>query len=226
VSGTPPCALALEGPGAPSASPECGSEPWSKLLRFTQPARWSDSNADGWWEAVLEIRLDPRSCGCARLRVAFEDKISGWTVHVGDSPTNNGHGGDEGTTSSSAEVQLAGGQLTVYSAAQFVRRQVDKLLDVTVPPLAGRTMDLDICDQSVAVEILPSHEPPCPLKWKLETLSSKLLFALGPGNEGGAGESGGSIYVAFNRVIHLVTGAASHERVGSGVRRVEISLSP
>ncbi|MEM9293401.1 MAG: hypothetical protein AAGD01_17085 [Acidobacteriota bacterium] len=41
---------------------------------------------------------------------------TGWTVHIGDSPTNNGYGGDSGSTSHDAEVQALNNQLTVYES--------------------------------------------------------------------------------------------------------------
>jgi len=226
VSAGAPCAITLAGPSAPSLSPECTSEEWSKLLSFPQPGRFSDSNGDGVSETVLEIHLDPtKNCGCARFRIFFGDEISGWAVHVGASPTNNGHGGDEGTTTDAAEVHLLDRQLTVYSVAQSLRRQIDRLLDVTVPPLEDRVVLLEACDQSLGFEIEPTARDPRPSKWRLETLSSKLLFSLVP-SEGRSQRKRGSLYAAFNRVIHQTTGPPSHARVGRGVRRVEVSLIP
>jgi hypothetical protein len=220
--------LTLEGPGAPAASAACSSAAWSRFLRFTLPERFADPGRDGAWETVLEVHLDPaKDCGCARLRVSFGEAVSGWTVHLGDSPTNNGHGGDEGTTSDAAEMHVLERQVTVYTVAQAARRQVDRLLDVTVPPLGGRTVEIEACDQSLGFEILPAAgEQASPSKWKLETLSAGLLFSLVPREEREGQESGKVLYVAFNRVIHLVTGPASRTRVGSGVRRVGISLTP
>jgi hypothetical protein len=227
VSSGPPCAITLAGPGAPALSAECTSETWAPHLRFPQPERFSDSNGDGTWETVVEAYLDPtRDCGCVRFRVfLLEDELSGWIFHVGESPTNNGHGGDEGTTSDAAELHLLERKLTIYSVAQPVRRQIDRLLEVTLPPLSGRVLELRACDQSVDVELAPTPRDPEPAKWRLETLSSKLLFSLRP-DQDGAPPKRGSIYAGFNRVIHLTTGPPSHKRFGYGVRRVEVSLTP
>jgi hypothetical protein len=227
VASGPPCAISLATPGGPTLSAECTSPAWAPLLRFPQPGRFTDSNRDGTWETVLEVHLDPtKDCGCARFRIFFtEEPTLDWMVHVGESPTNNGHGGDEGTTTDAAEVHLLGRQLTVYSVAQSVRRQIDRLLDATVPPLEGRVLELRACDQSLEVEVVPTVRDPTPPKWKLETLSSKLLFSLVP-VEADAPRKGGSIYAAFNRVIHQITGPPSHKRVGRGVRRVEVYLTP
>jgi hypothetical protein len=40
---------------------------------------------------------------------------TGWTVHVGDSPSNDGGGGDAGQFSNDAEAQLLGLELAVIS---------------------------------------------------------------------------------------------------------------
>jgi hypothetical protein len=227
VTDREPCTLVLAGAGAPSASASCTSEPWSKLLHFTLPGRFLDSDKDGSFETVVEIALDPtKNCGCARWKVFFGSEVSNWLVHVGNSPTNNGHGGDEGTTADTAEVQVAERQLTVFTAARSVRRQVEKLLDATLPPLAGRVIEIEVCDQSLGIQLLPRGREPAWPAWRLETLHSNLLFSLGPGNGGTADETGGSIYGGFNRVIHRITGPPSHDRTGAGVRRVEISLTP
>jgi hypothetical protein len=220
VSEAPPCTLVLAGPGAPSASAACASDAWSALVTFKQPERWSDPDGDGSWESVLEITLDPaRDCGCARLRAFYGDEVRGWTFHVGNSPTNNGHGGDEGTTALSAELQLFERQLAVYTVAQAGHRSVDRLLEATVPSLAGRILDVEVCNQFVRVQVRTSLADPAPLTWKLETLSSRLLFSLGP-------DDPRKIWVGLNRVVHLANGPASHGRTGAGVRRVELTLSP
>lgn len=40
----------------------------------------------------------------ARLDLSMGAQIQGFTFNLGDSPTNNGYGGDGGTTSNSAEI--------------------------------------------------------------------------------------------------------------------------
>ena len=49
------------------------------------------------------------------LRVETCDP-QGWTVHIGDSPTNNGYGGDGGSTSHDAEAQALNNVLSVYES--------------------------------------------------------------------------------------------------------------
>lgn len=226
VSSGSPCAITLAGSPGPSLSAECTSAEWSKLLGFPQPQRFTDSNGDGTWESVVEIRLDPaRDCGCARFRLFFTDELSGWMVHIGESPTNNGHGGDEGTSANAAEVHLLDRMLTVYSSAQSDRRKIDRLLEVGMPPLEGRVLEFEICDQSLDIDLVPTLSDPNPPRWELETLNSKLLFSLVDAG-GATARSDASVYAGFNRVIHRLKGEPSHGRVGSGVRRVEIYLTP
>jgi hypothetical protein len=160
------------------------------------------------------------------VRVAFGSRVAGFSVHLGNSPTNDGYGGDQGTTPDSAEAYLLERQLSVFTAVRAALPRVDRLLDVVVPSLVNRTMEFEVCDQALGVEVLPDRPGVDPLKWRLETASSRLLFSLGPTPAAGKRETGGSIYAGFNRVIHRTTGAASHARFGSGVRRVEISLIP
>jgi hypothetical protein len=222
-----PCALVLHGPAGPSASSACFSDAWSSRLKFAQPGKWTDSNGDGWWETVLEVRLDPtKDCGCARFKVFYEDPVGQWTVDLGNSPTNNGYGGDAGTTPKSAEVQILEGKLGVFSASRVAQHRVDKLLAETLPPLGGRTMEFEVCNQALGIEMLPTSRDPNSRKWKLETLNSRLLFFLGPEQAEPDRETRTSIYAAFNRVIHVISGAPSQDRVGSGAGRVEISLTP
>ena len=200
---------------------------------FTQPGKWSDSNKDGWWETVLRIPLDPaKECGCAHFRIFFEGPNKGMNVNVGNSPTNNGHGGDAGTTPDSAEVQVLSGKLSVYSRipslASGPSPLLDRLLDLDLPPLAGRVLAMEVCDQSIAFELSPGKGETKPLRWKLQTLNSGLLYVLSPRIEDGpkALNAEHAIYASFNRVIHQLDGLPSHGRAGTGVRRVEITLSP
>src|SRR4029079_5420743 len=92
-----PCVIELQGPRAPSASPGCMAEPWRSFLRFTMPGGCAEANRDGWWESVVAISLDPATnCGCAHLRVVYGRNPAGFSLNVGDSPTNDGFGGDQG----------------------------------------------------------------------------------------------------------------------------------
>ena len=69
-----------------------------------------DSNGDGWHEALLKINLrDPGLANpyhFAEFRISYDAAPAGLSVNIGDSATNNGGGGDAGTQSNDAELQI------------------------------------------------------------------------------------------------------------------------
>jgi hypothetical protein len=58
----------------------------------------------GWYSAVLRLDVSP-PCDEAEIAVEWEKPIA-WTVHIADSPTNDGYGGDFGTTLNNAEMWI------------------------------------------------------------------------------------------------------------------------
>src|SRR5262249_47176401 len=234
VTGAKPCVIELHGPRAPRASPSCLSEPWSRFVKLVQPKKFSDENKDGWYEAVLEITLNPaKDCGCAAFRVFYGARPEFFSVNIGDSPTNDGYGGDAGTTLDAAEMQILGSHLGVFTSGRprGGNSAIDLLYESDLPPLAGRSVKLEVCDQTLGFTLPPGKGIPQPMRWRLQTVNQGLLYSLARAPEPGSSEEtpvpgGNQIYAAFNRVIHVKDGPASHNRVGSGVQRVEISLSP
>ncbi len=231
VVGKEACVLELHGPKAPVASVACTSEPWSRYLRLLPADRFVDSNKDGWWETVVEIALDPaRECGCAKLRIHFEDPVRDWSVDIGDSPTNNGWGGDAGTTFHEAELQIHQGLLSVFTASRNQgARGVDPILEWTLPSLGDRYADVEICDQVIEFDMPGGLAGRRPLRFRLQTPNIGVLYSFAPlpGSPGAesAMKKDKGVYVGLNRVVRLSsTGGPS--RIGTGVRRVEISLSP
>src|SRR6266850_5494589 len=133
------CVLDLKGTKAPEVPGACVTAPWSSYLTFEQPSKLSNANGDLWWESVVKINLDPAGgCGCAVFAVTYDERPTGFTVDIGDSPTNDGWGGDSGTTQWSAEANIEKQSLSVYSDSSGMR--VDKLLAMRLPDLAGRTV--------------------------------------------------------------------------------------
>jgi hypothetical protein len=51
---------------------------------------------------VVRLTFGPRRI--ARFDLSMGSQIQGFTFNIGDSATNNGYGGDGGTTSNSAEI--------------------------------------------------------------------------------------------------------------------------
>lgn len=149
---------------------------------------------------VLEVTI-PTSCSCAVVWVEYVGEPHGWTLNVGDSPTNDGFGGDGGSApvGQNAEVDVLDQRLTVWSAADNPS-DVDALL-IQHLGLTDGTLKLLVCDQSVSV-----GQP-----WsKLETPDLHRLFFLAddPGSPDNR-----TFYVGLNRTV------ANPNRNGCGARR-------
>ncbi len=166
-----------------------------------------DSDGDGWLESVFSINVD-KGCRCANITVEYEGTPSGWTVNIGDSPTNNGFGGDSaGSPDSEAEAQILDQALSVYNSfnpSTDPPGTVDRMFHQELA-LTNGAAKFVVCDQYL------SYGQPHGILW---TPAIKRLYAL---PDPAVGNS--LIYAGFNRVI---SGPGS--RTGSGARRVTISL--
>jgi hypothetical protein len=152
---------------------------------------------------LLKLRVDvPEACLRAVVWVQFEGQPTGWALNVGDSPTNNGFGGDAGTVPGNAELQVLDDSLSVYSSATSPE-DLDRLAFQHLG-LTDGALNLVVADQSL------SWGQPYSL---LETPNVPRLFAI-PDAEG----DGRSFYVGLNRVV------GNTSRVGCGARRVLISF--
>lgn len=163
----------------PNANPDC---PTTRMLK-------------------LEIEL-PEECSKAVIWLQYEGQPSGWTLHVGDSATNNGFGGDAGTTTNDAELQILEEDLSVYSNGAAPDRIALMHLALT-----DGALNVVVTDQSV------SWGQPYSA---LESFNGERLFAI-PDQDG----DGRRIYLGVNRVFGA---AGDDDRNGCGARRVMISL--
>jgi hypothetical protein len=223
------CVLDLQGTRAPAVPAGCLTEPWSNYLSFDQPGKLTNADGDRFWESVVTINLDPaRGCGCAVFALDYDDHTEGFTVNIGDSPTNDGWGGDAGTTVKSAELQVFRTDLQVYSDAAGTK--VDMMLSLRLPDLTGRALTLKVCDEALSFELDKGPRPTEPLWGKMNSGTFQHLFSLGTRSRTRDSETLGPpdyrIYAAFNRVIHVRDGAAIAGRVGQGLRRASIYLTP
>ncbi|CAF0780543.1 unnamed protein product [Rotaria sp. Silwood1] len=75
---------------------------WISHLTYLDPnADIRECTAQG----VIRLTFDPSGLRrIARFDLSMGSQIQGFTFNIGDSPTNNGYGGDGGTTSNSAEI--------------------------------------------------------------------------------------------------------------------------
>ncbi len=156
---------------------------------------------------------------CLKMRAVVMEP-EGFLLNIGNSPTNNGGGGDGSTFSNDSELDVivteanSGGVLRAYandfsngprlpggSGAQPILR-----IDDFLAPF--RRIDFEIGDQCLYAK-----------GRKNSTLQSEFIYRLG-GLDEEAGENDFTYWVGVNRVI---TGLSS--RNGSGVQRVRFVLS-
>jgi len=157
--------------------------------------------------ALVSFNLVGTTCTKVVAIVEYEGKPTGWTVNFGDSPTNDGFGGDGGTTDHDAELWIL--EQTLAVASDSFNPGVDNPILRQDLALTDGALKLVVKDQAVSWG-QPSGS--------LQTPLSKRLFAL-PDNDGAtaAAEKGSKVYLGLNRVI---TGAPA--RLGCGARRALI----
>lgn len=173
----------------------------------------SRDSSDG--QAVMKLTLDPRHSGYMRAQfaISFDEAPAGWTVNIGDSPSNNGYGGDAGDQSNDAEMILIHGAVAVYGndyiperATTDGHREIYYAEDMIRD---GETMVIEVANNWLALES-PGGK---------EAFDSPYLFALArqPDREG---RPNSELFASFNRTI------ASGARNGSGASQVIITLYP
>jgi hypothetical protein len=232
VGASGPCAIDLRGENTPRLSRSCSDDAWKTHLAFELPDRFADADANGWHETVLQIDVDPkRGCGCVVFRITYEGEPRGFSVNIGDSPTNDGYGGDEWSTRFDAELEIVRRDLTAFGSERPGAPADLQIFGMRALPIAGRVLELEVCDQSIRFAIDPegSRDHERAFNGFFHTHHSRDLFTIRPsaGPDKSSGDQPDSrIYAAFNRVIHRRAGRPAQDRFGSGVRRVEISLTP
>lgn len=159
------------------------------------PMRWVTEPRQG--QAVLELSM--KGYRKARFVLTFADP-SGWVLNVADSSTCNGYGGDAGTQSNDAEVQIVGRTLSVWGNDRLIGRETHKLYEV--PDFASGTVTLEIANESVSAGTS---------RW-----TGPELFALAgqPDREGPVNDD---IYAGFNTVV-------SGGRTGQGLTLARVEL--
>lgn len=72
-------------------------------------------------QGVVKLKYDPSNMRrVARFDLDFGEMLSGFTFNIGDSPTNNGYGGDTGTTSNSAEIHSNDNRFYVWLVIKII----------------------------------------------------------------------------------------------------------
>lgn len=162
-------------------------------------------------KVVLEIDFSGKYRG-AKIFLNYAERPRLWTLDISDSPTGDGYGGDNGTTSNMAETQIHNKQLRIYgnSLSGYMDASANGgLLIKTVENFArkGSRVKVDISDERV--------------EWKSKEvkdfIESKFLYTLS-GQETLYGAQEQKVYVGFNRVV------AGEFRSGTGLCQATIEL--
>jgi len=157
----------------------------------------------GWSAALLRLDLAP-PCHEAEIAVEYF-KPTAWTVHIADSPTNDGYGGDAGTTLYNAELWI--NQQILWVAGNRTPGGNDNELAQENMVLNYGALKFVVKNQHI------SWGPPYNV---IETPGTKKLFAFpDPSNPA----EGYSIYLGLNRVV-----AEDPVRQGCGLQRALVTV--
>jgi hypothetical protein len=161
-----------------------------------------------WLTAVVQVDV-PLGCDGIKVVVDYDGDPLGWTLNIGDSPTNDGFGGDGGSLpiGQNAEVQILDSTLAVYHAASAP--PVDQVAQAQLA-LQDGSIKLVVEDQRLSWGNphgqLDAHQ-----------VLRNLFFLPNPV---GVGENR-TLYVGLNRVISP-TGGSNGSRNGCGARHAII----
>ncbi|NLI76090.1 MAG: hypothetical protein GX442_06565 [Candidatus Riflebacteria bacterium] len=163
-------------------------------------------------QVVVKVVLDPRGTEMTRARfeVLYGDQASGWTVNIGDSPSNNGWGGDSSDQTRDSELQVLDGALTVICDDVGLAALKDKNL-LALPDFArpGDTVTFEVENNRLVYWNNRGSEG---------NVDSPYLFCLA-GQDDKEGPVNYDLFAGFNRVVQ-------GGRTGTGVKRVRITLFP
>lgn len=164
------------------------------------------------WDAVV-VKVDiPDECSGVTIWAEYSGEPDGLTLDIGDSPTNDGFGGDSGSlpAGQNAEVQVFDEKLSVYNAA--VSPANAKELLASQLSLKDGAVNVVVKDQFVSV-----GQP----YQALGTPNLNSLFFLPANPQAPANRT---IYVGMNRAIDPIGGQDTVSN-GCGARRVFMTLN-
>jgi hypothetical protein len=163
--------------------------------------------AAGWKMAALKVVLPP-TCTQANVVVEYEGQPFGWSTHIGDSLTNDGHAGDAGTTEREAEIWVFNENLSLAAANLLVPLGIDNPLTTQHLSLTNAALKFVVKDQFV------SWGQPYGF---VQMPATRNLFSIPDLTVPAADQR--AIYLGLNRVIH-----GPGARTGCGARRVLVTL--
>jgi hypothetical protein len=171
--------------------------------------------------AIAEVELDRLQVWKTFvLRVEVCDG-NDWIVHIGDSPSNNGGGGDAGDTDHDAEVQLFDRTVTLFRSGVGAPAALTPC-QFEVPAATGCVVQDWIVREDELVFDSNAHASN-----PLAFCAVPYLFEFPPYDEADGEDPGGwwsaSLFVGLNRVYDATSYAAN--RYGTGVTQACLFLS-
>ncbi len=168
------------------------------------PVTASCPAAAGWKMAALRIVI-PANCTQANVVVEYEGLPSAWSVNLGDSPTNDGHAGDSGSTTNDAELWVLNEDLALTNGG-------------AAPDNPSFFQHVSLTDGSLKFVVKNQY-----VSWgqpfaRAQAPASKNLFAIPDTDPTVPAADKRAIFLGLNRVI-----GGTH-RTGCGARRVLISF--
>lgn len=177
-----------------------------------RPAAISAQSGPANGQAVVKITLDPAKTEYrkASIEILYGEVSTGWTLNIGDSPSNNGYSGDAADQSHDGEAQILDGNLAVFGDDHMAA-------DPKTGKVLAEAKGLVRPEGSVTFEVSNNR-----LEWKNDQgvqgqISSPYIFSL-DGQEDTEGPPNYDIFVGFNQVV-------SGGRDGRGAQRIRIRLS-
>jgi hypothetical protein len=184
---------------------ELDPPPCADACTIDVAAETSDCPFDiDWSQSRFTVEMPTRS---SRLQLSANIcDPAGWTLHVGDSPSNNGFGGDAGEFTNDAELHFVDTGLAIYGSDRSVDapghvRQYEDVLAAS----GCTAVVLDIGDAYL------STSPVCAID------QSSDLFRLDADDIEGSPDR--RWYVGMNRAY------ASSGRSGSGLRQLQVCIT-
>jgi hypothetical protein len=172
------------------------------------PAPATELCPAGWKQAALKVVIPP-TCTQANIVVEYEGRPASWSVHIGDSKTNDGHSGDYGTTEHEAELWVAHEILALAPANMLLPLGIDNPLIRQFMNLTDATLKVVVKDQFVSWGQPYTY---------VQTPATQNLFAIPDTTVPEADQR--AIYVGLNRVVWGPNG-----RTGCGARRALLSFN-
>lgn len=174
---------------------------------------------DAFFETVLKVtfqRPGQWRCTEAHITVVYEGIPTGHSLNIGDSRSNDGHGGDYASQSNDAELWMV-------HAPYAGERTLNITYNDNVN--AERICSLDLPLESASIQFVVkdgfiSWSPPY---GHARSIFLDALYAL-DGQPDREGPVNYDIFVAVNRVIDGFPGSCRRDRLGSGVETMIVEM--